>query len=288
MTRAPVFRVADVAEAEALVSWTRDNFAALKEAAEETTNHGELLDVTPYVVGNSVYLRFRYDTKDAMGMNMATIATEAVCGVVEAETAASLVALSGNLCSDKEARRHQRRRGARPERHRRRSDPARGRRRTPAHHARSGRGTQHTQEPGRLREGREPRVQRPRRQRRRRDVPRHRAGRGAGRRGRERHHDRRGAGRRPLRLGLHRLPRSRHRRRRHETPTQSGASISSASAAAAATRRLQRRRPRQMHRRRFPRGRTLPSLRARLAAPLQRPRRTRSVTAWGLLSDRDS
>jgi len=100
MTRAPVFRVADVAEAEALVSWTRDNFAALKEAAEETTNHGELLDVTPYVVGNSVYLRFRYDTKDAMGMNMATIATEAVCGVVEAETAASLVALSGNLCSD--------------------------------------------------------------------------------------------------------------------------------------------------------------------------------------------
>ncbi|MFK5604402.1 hydroxymethylglutaryl-CoA reductase (NADPH) [Haloferax volcanii] len=101
MTRAPVFRVADVAEAEALVSWTRDNFAALKEAAEETTNHGELLDVTPYVVGNSVYLRFRYDTKDAMGMNMATIATEAACGVVEAETAASLVALSGNLCSDK-------------------------------------------------------------------------------------------------------------------------------------------------------------------------------------------
>jgi len=81
--------------------WTRDNFAALKEAAEETTNHGELLDVTPYVVGNSVYLRFRYDTKDAMGMNMATIATEAVCGVVEAETAASPVAPLGNLCSDK-------------------------------------------------------------------------------------------------------------------------------------------------------------------------------------------
>ncbi|WP_416840832.1 hydroxymethylglutaryl-CoA reductase (NADPH) [Haloferax sp. DFSO52] len=101
MTRAPVFRVADVAEAEALVSWTRDNFEKLKDAAEETTNHGELLDVTPYVVGNSVYLRFRYDTKDAMGMNMATIATEAACDVVEDETTGSLVALSGNLCTDK-------------------------------------------------------------------------------------------------------------------------------------------------------------------------------------------
>jgi hydroxymethylglutaryl-CoA reductase (NADPH) len=36
-----------------------------------------------------------------MGMNMATIATEAACEAVEAETPAELVALSGNLCSDK-------------------------------------------------------------------------------------------------------------------------------------------------------------------------------------------
>ncbi|MFC6875316.1 hydroxymethylglutaryl-CoA reductase (NADPH) [Halobellus marinus] len=101
MTRAPVFRVADVVEAEALVSWVRDNRGELVDAAESTTSHGELLDVTPYVVGNSVYLRFRYDTKDAMGMNMATIATEAACDVVEGETGADLVALSGNLCTDK-------------------------------------------------------------------------------------------------------------------------------------------------------------------------------------------
>ena len=101
MTRAPVFRVGDVAEAEALVSWVRDNEETLREAAESTTSHGELLDVTPYVVGNNVYLRFRYDTKDAMGMNMVTIATGEACDAIEAETGASLVALSGNLCADK-------------------------------------------------------------------------------------------------------------------------------------------------------------------------------------------
>jgi hydroxymethylglutaryl-CoA reductase (NADPH) len=101
MTRAPVFRVADVAEAEALVGWVRDHEADLAAAAEATTNHGELLDVTPYVVGDSVFCRFRYDTKDAMGMNMATIATRAACDLVEEETDASLVALSGNMCSDK-------------------------------------------------------------------------------------------------------------------------------------------------------------------------------------------
>jgi hydroxymethylglutaryl-CoA reductase (NADPH) len=101
MTRAPVFRVDSVAEAEALASWVRDNLAALKHAAEGTTSHGELNGVKPYVVGDNVFLRFRYDTKDAMGMNMATIATRAACEVVERETAASLVALSGNLCTDK-------------------------------------------------------------------------------------------------------------------------------------------------------------------------------------------
>jgi hydroxymethylglutaryl-CoA reductase (NADPH) len=36
-----------------------------------------------------------------MGMNMATIATQAAADVVEAETDASLVALSGNMCTDK-------------------------------------------------------------------------------------------------------------------------------------------------------------------------------------------
>jgi len=101
MTRAPVFRVTDVAEALALVEWVREHGEDLKTAAEETTNHGELQDVTPYVVGNNVYLRFRYDTKDAMGMNMVTIATKAACDLLETETTASLVALSGNLCTDK-------------------------------------------------------------------------------------------------------------------------------------------------------------------------------------------
>jgi hydroxymethylglutaryl-CoA reductase (NADPH) len=101
MTRAPVFRVAGIAEAEEVVEWVRDNEDSLREAAESTTSHGELTAVDPYVVGDSVFLRFVYDTKDAMGMNMATIATREASQLVEDETPAELVALSGNLCSDK-------------------------------------------------------------------------------------------------------------------------------------------------------------------------------------------
>jgi len=101
MTRAPVFAVSGVAEAETVVEWVGEHVDDLRTAAESTTSHGELLDVDPYVVGDSVYLRFVYDTKDAMGMNMATIATGEACELVESETPAELVALSGNLCSDK-------------------------------------------------------------------------------------------------------------------------------------------------------------------------------------------
>ncbi|MFC7211924.1 hydroxymethylglutaryl-CoA reductase (NADPH) [Natronoarchaeum sp. GCM10025321] len=101
MTRAPVFRVQGIVEAKAVIDWVAENTDRLREAAESTTSHGELLDIEPYVVGDSVYLRFAYDTKDAMGMNMATIATGKACELVERETPADLVALSGNLCSDK-------------------------------------------------------------------------------------------------------------------------------------------------------------------------------------------
>ncbi len=101
MTRAPVFRTGDVVGASETVSWIRANESRLAEVAESTTSHGELRGVTPYVVGDNVFARFAYDTKDAMGMNMATIATEAACELIVEETPAELIALSGNLCSDK-------------------------------------------------------------------------------------------------------------------------------------------------------------------------------------------
>ena len=101
MTRAPVFRVTDVGEAAEVAAWVRENLDTLATTAESTTNHGELRNATPYVVGDNVFVRFAYDTKDAMGMNMATIATQEAAERIEAETPAELVALSGNLCSDK-------------------------------------------------------------------------------------------------------------------------------------------------------------------------------------------
>jgi len=101
MTRAPVFMTKDVIGAKKLVEWVKENFEHLKEKAEATTRFGKLLSIEPFVAGRSVFLRFAYDTKDAMGMNMVTIATDAAVDLILSENDAELVALSGNMCTDK-------------------------------------------------------------------------------------------------------------------------------------------------------------------------------------------
>jgi hydroxymethylglutaryl-CoA reductase (NADPH) len=101
MTRAPVFMAKDVIGAKKLVEWVKENFMRLKEKSEATTRFGKLLSIEPFVAGRSVFLRFAYDTKDAMGINMVTIATEAAVDLILSKNDAELVALSGNMCTDK-------------------------------------------------------------------------------------------------------------------------------------------------------------------------------------------
>ena len=101
MTRAPVFRTKDIIGAKGLVDWVNDNFGRLKQKAEETTRFGELLSINAFTAGRNVFLRFSYDTKDAMGMNMVTIATDAAIDLILSENDTELVALSSNMCSDK-------------------------------------------------------------------------------------------------------------------------------------------------------------------------------------------
>jgi hydroxymethylglutaryl-CoA reductase (NADPH) len=101
MTRAPVFAADSVAHAAETARWAEDHLPELKIAAEETTNHGELLGLSVYAVGTNVFIRFEFDTKDAMGMNMVTIASEAAAKLIEEATGARMVAASGNMCTDK-------------------------------------------------------------------------------------------------------------------------------------------------------------------------------------------
>ncbi len=103
VTRAPVFEVQNLQEGEMLTQWVADNFSALQKIAQTTSHHLTLLSATPFSAGRNVYIRFQYDTEDAMGMNMATFATEEVVKHITQETKIACVSVSGNVCVDKKA-----------------------------------------------------------------------------------------------------------------------------------------------------------------------------------------
>jgi len=102
MARAPLFKLPSVEAAIRFVEWVKSNFDEIKRVAESTTRHGKLIRIDPFIVGNNVWLRLVFSTGDAMGMNMVTIAADAVAKyVTDAYPEAELVALSGNMCVDK-------------------------------------------------------------------------------------------------------------------------------------------------------------------------------------------
>ena len=74
MTRAPVFRTESGTETQRFLSWVREHEAEIREVAERTSRYLRLIEIRPSAIGTTVFLRFRFATGDAMGMNMATIA----------------------------------------------------------------------------------------------------------------------------------------------------------------------------------------------------------------------
>jgi hydroxymethylglutaryl-CoA reductase (NADPH) len=101
MTRAPVFATDSVVHAVQVCDWVTVHRDVLKAAAESTTSHGKLSDIVTFVAGTSVFVRLEFDTKDAMGMNMVTIASAKVADLIGQGTGARLIALSGNMDTDK-------------------------------------------------------------------------------------------------------------------------------------------------------------------------------------------
>ena len=102
MTRAPVFRTSGIVQTQQFLQWIQDHEEEVRQVTEATSSHLRLLEVRPYAFGTTVFLRFRFDSGDAMGMNMATIACDrAVNDLIEPATGVPCIGLSGNYCVDK-------------------------------------------------------------------------------------------------------------------------------------------------------------------------------------------
>jgi len=101
MTRAPVFRVKNIMHGNEVIAWLKGNIDTMRAAASRETSHGKLMTVKPFLSGRTLHVRLGFSTGDAMGMNMATLASEAIGAIIEKETGAKLISVSGNLCTDK-------------------------------------------------------------------------------------------------------------------------------------------------------------------------------------------
>lgn len=101
MTRAPVFRVRGVEHAAEVMEWVNSHPGEIEMAVASTTSHGQIVRIEFFPNGRSLHMRLSFHTGDAMGMNMATIASEAVCKVISENTGAEPVSVSGNMCTDK-------------------------------------------------------------------------------------------------------------------------------------------------------------------------------------------
>lgn len=101
-TRGPILVADSMTEALNVKSWIYQHLVQLMKIGKATSAHIDfinLLDIK--VVGRNIFLRVKMHTGNAMGMNMATIATQAIIDEIEKNTSARCVSLAGNYDIDK-------------------------------------------------------------------------------------------------------------------------------------------------------------------------------------------
>lgn len=101
ITRAPVFRSSGIIQTQAFLMWVQTHYDEIKQLCEQDSHHLTLQDIAPATVGSTIYLRFRFKSADAMGMNMASIACDrAISQLISPATGVPCISISGNYCTD--------------------------------------------------------------------------------------------------------------------------------------------------------------------------------------------
>ena len=100
-TRGPVFITKSISQSFKFKNWLDGNFDRLQKTANKTSSYLTLKKLGTRFVGRNVYVRFYFKTSEAMGMNMATIATQKMADLIKRKTGIKCLSLSGNFCVDK-------------------------------------------------------------------------------------------------------------------------------------------------------------------------------------------
>ncbi len=100
-TRGAVFSVNNVMQGKEVAEYIYAHKTAFETIASETSTHIWLTDIVVKSVGKYVFVRFAYNTQDAMGMNMVTIATDVIARAITNATNARCLSVAGNYDIDK-------------------------------------------------------------------------------------------------------------------------------------------------------------------------------------------
>ncbi len=100
-TRGPLFRVNGLKQGVWFRQWLTEHKDELMQEAAQTSSHLKLIEIHSVMSGKCVYVRFCFDTHDAMGMNMVTIATDVLARYIEKQTSIHCLAIAGNYDIDK-------------------------------------------------------------------------------------------------------------------------------------------------------------------------------------------
>jgi hydroxymethylglutaryl-CoA reductase (NADPH) len=105
VSRAPCFVFSSLAEAGTFVAWALDQYRAMPELVAAGSRHARLIDMRTSLIGKEVYLIFEFETGDASGQNMVTLATDAICRhlVEQSPVKPRRWYVEGNLSGDKKA-----------------------------------------------------------------------------------------------------------------------------------------------------------------------------------------
>ncbi|MDX1901275.1 MAG: hydroxymethylglutaryl-CoA reductase [Gammaproteobacteria bacterium] len=102
MTRSVLFEADSVIEANEAIINLQQHTEAMQTIISETSQHTRLLDVHTQVVGTLIFVRFEFNTGDAAGHNMATLAADRLLEwILIRFQHLRYVSISGNYCADK-------------------------------------------------------------------------------------------------------------------------------------------------------------------------------------------
>lgn len=101
ITRGPVFKTENLNQSMNLKKWINDHFVELAKVTKQTSQHLNLTKIDCKFLGRNLFARFYFDSENAMGMNMATFATQETVNLIEKRAKVSCVAIAGNFDIDK-------------------------------------------------------------------------------------------------------------------------------------------------------------------------------------------